>query len=211
MDLSDLSAALRDELDAKTTARERGLAGSRAIIRACSDAIRAMHRSEFEAAGSLLEQAKSDLDESRAALEGHPDMRHAGFLHDAEKEVAEALITLALVRGESLPSREAVDVPAQAYLKGMAEAMGELRRHILDQMRHGELDRCERLLGSMDDIYNVLISMDYPDGITFGLRRLTDVARSIIERTRGDFTTSKIQSSLHNALEEHSALLRSQG
>ena len=106
MDLSDLSAALRNELDSKTLARERGLAGSRATIRACSDAIRAMHREEFETADSLLRQAKSDLGESRAALEGHPDMRYAGFLHDAEKEVAEALITLALVRGEELPSRE---------------------------------------------------------------------------------------------------------
>lgn len=211
MDLSRVSEALRDELDSKTSARERGLAGSRDTIRACSNAIRAMHREEFEKATSLLADAQRNLDDSRSALRDHPDMRHAGFIHDAEKEVAEACITLALVRGEDLPSREEVNVPAQAYLKGMAEAMGELRRHILDQMRGGNLERCERLLGSMDDIYNVLISMDYPDGITYGLRRLTDVARSIIERTRGDFTTSKIQNSLHDALEEHSALLRSQG
>lgn len=211
MDLSRLSEALSDELDSKTSAREQGLAGSRDTIRACSNAIRAMHRQDFKAATSLLSDAQSNLEQSRSALRDHPDMRYAGFIHDAEKEVAEACITLALVRGEELPSREEVDVPAQAYLKGMAESMGELRRHILDQMRRGDLERCERLLASMDDIYNVLISMDYPDGITYGLRRLTDVARSIIERTRGDFTTSKIQSSLHDALEEHSALLRSQG
>ncbi|MGH2386434.1 MAG: haloacid dehalogenase, partial [Candidatus Limnocylindria bacterium] len=97
---------------------------------------------------------------------------------------------------------------AQAYAKGMAEAIGELRRHILDLMRHGELRRCEQLLGAMDDIYYVLVSMDYPDGITFGLRRLTDVARSIIERTRGDYTTSTIQSSLREALEHHAANLQ---
>lgn len=211
MDLSRLSEALSDELDSKTSAREQGLAGSRDTIRACSNAIRAMHRQDFKTAASLLSDAQSNLEQSRSALRDHPDMRYAGFIHDAEKEVAEACITLALVRGEELPSREEVDVPAQAYLKGMAESMGELRRHILDQMRRGDLERCERLLASMDDIYNVLISMDYPDGITYGLRRLTDVARSIIERTRGDFTTSKIQSSLHDALEEHSALLRSQG
>lgn len=211
MDLSRLSEALSDELDSKTSAREQGLSGSRDTIRACGNAIRAMHRQDFETATSLLSDAQSNLEQSRSALRDHPDMRYAGFIHDAEKEVAEACITLALVRGEELPSREEVDVPAQAYLKGMAESMGELRRHILDQMRRGDLERCERLLASMDDIYNVLISMDYPDGITFGLRRLTDVARSIIERTRGDFTTSKIQSSLHDALEEHSALLRSQG
>lgn len=210
MDLSSLSETLRTELDSKTSAREQGLAGSRNAIRACGNAIRAMHRNDLEAATSLLADAQDNLDGSREALRDHPDMRYAGFIHDAEKEVAEARITFALIVGNDLPSPAEVGVPAQAYLKGMAEAIGELRRHILDQMRKGELERCERLLASMDDIYTVLTSMDYPDGITFGLRRLTDVARSIIERTRGDFTTSKIQSKLHDALEEHSELLRSQ-
>lgn len=210
MDLSSLSETLSTELDSKTAAREQGLAGSRATIRACGNAIRAMHRNDLAAATSLLEDAQSNLDDSREALRDHPDMRYAGFIHDAEKEVAEARITFALIGGEELPGPADVGVPAQAYLKGMAEAIGELRRHILDLMRKGDLERCEKLLASMDDIYNVLTSMDYPDGITFGLRRLTDVARSIIERTRGDFTTSKIQSSLHDALEEHSQLLRSQ-
>lgn len=210
MDLSGVSEGLRSQLDSKTSAREQGLAGSRDTIRACSNAIRAMHREDHEAATSLLADAQGHLDRSREALRDHPDMRYAGFIHDAEKEVAEARITFSLVKGDDLPLPEEVGVSAQAYLKGMAEAIGELRRHILDQMRRGNLERCERLLASMDDIYNVLISMDYPDGITFGLRRLTDVARSIIERTRGDFTTSQIQDRLHDALEEHSQLLRSQ-
>jgi translin len=210
MDLSDLSEQLRIGLDAKTTAREQGLAGSRSTIRACGNAIRAMHRREFETAATLLKEAQGHLDDVRAALQAHDDMRYAGFVHDAEKEVAEARITLALVTGAEFPSIEEIGVPPQAYLKGMAEAVGELRRHILDLMRHGELDRCEQLLGAMDDIYNVLVSMDYPDGITFGLRRLTDVARSIIERTRGDYTTSVIQSSLYDALDEHSQLIRKQ-
>jgi translin len=135
-------------------------------------------------------------------------MLHAGFIHDAEKEVAEASITLALVTGAGFPSRADVGVSTQAYLKGAAEAVGELRRHLLDVMRRGDLERCEELLGAMDDIYNVLVTMDYPDGITFGLRRLTDVARSIIERTRGDYTTSTIQDSLRRALDEHSTLLK---
>jgi translin len=210
MDLSDLSEQLRIELDSKTTAREHGLAGSRSTIRACGNAIRAMHRREFETAETLLKEAQEHLDDARTTLQSHGDMRNAGFIHDAEKEVAEARITLALVTGAPFPAPDEVGVPPQAFLKGMAEAVGELRRHILDLMRHGELDRCEQLLGAMDDIYNVLVSMDYPDGITFGLRRLTDVARSIIERTRGDYTTSVIQSSLHDALQDHSQLIRGQ-
>lgn len=209
MDLSRLSEQLRTQLDSKTEARERGLAASRSAIRACGNAIRAMHRSEFDEASTLVNEAQKHLDAARSALADHPDMLHAGFLHDAEKEVAEARITSALVRGEEFPSPD--DFAPQAYLKGMAEAVGEARRHLLDLLRHGELERCEELLASMDDIYNVLVSMDYPDGITFGLRRLTDVSRSIIERTRGDYTTSKIQSSLRDALQSHGDLLKGDG
>lgn len=208
MDLSRLSEQLRTELDSKTEARERGLSASRSAIRACGNAIRSMHRLEFDEATALLEEAQGHLDAARSALEDHPDMLHAGFVHDAEKEVAEARITLALVTGQEFPSHTELGIRAQAYLKGMAEAVGELRRHLLDLMRHGDLERCEELLARMDDIYNVLVTMDYPDGITFGLRRLTDVARSIIERTRGDFTTSTVQSGLRDALHEHSQLLK---
>ena len=138
---------------------------------------------------------------------GHEDIRHTGFIHDAEKELAEARITFALITDADFPTHLSLGVPPAAFAKGMAEAIGEIRRHILDLMRHGELERCEHLLGAMDDIYYVLTSLDYPDGITFGLRRLTDVARSLIERTRGDYTTSVIQSSLQNALTEHESKL----
>jgi translin len=208
MDLGDLSGRLRAQLDAKTAAREQGLTSSRSAIRSCGNAIRAMHRYEVDTARSLLDEAQSHLDVARSALADHPDMLYAGFVHDAEKELAEARITFALVTDAPMPSLEDVGVPPAAFLKGMAESIGELRRHILDLMRRGDLKRCEDLLTWMDDLYFVLVSMDYPDGITFGLRRLTDVARSIIERTRGDFTTSTIQSELRAALDEHVTRLR---
>ncbi|MDQ3878467.1 MAG: translin family protein [Actinomycetota bacterium] len=207
MELNALGESLRAHLDAKTQAREQGLASSRSAIRSCGNAIRAMHRYEMESASDLLSDAQKHLDDARRSLSEHDDMRHAGFVHDAEKELAEARITFALVTDGSLPSPEDLGLPPSAYLKGMAESVGELRRHILDLMRHGHLDQCESLLGAMDDIYYLLVSMDYPDGITFGLRRLTDVARSIIERTRGDFTTAAIQSGLRDALTEHGSKL----
>jgi translin len=203
VDLNQIAETIRVELDNKTAARDTSLNASRSTIRACGNAIRAMHRYEFDGAQGLLHEAQAHLDEARSALEGHVDVLHAGFIHDAEKEFAEAQITFALVNGNVLPAPREVGVPPQAYLKGMAEAVGELRRHLLDLLRRGELKRCEELLGSMDDIYHVLVTMDYPDGITFGLRRLTDVARGIIERTRGDFTISTVQSSLRAALEQH--------
>ena len=208
MDFSELTERLRAELDAKTSARERGLAASRSAIRACGNSIRAMHRYEMDAAAKLLDEAQEEVDGARSVLSEHPELLHAGFVHDAEKELAEARITYALVTEGTVPSPEDVGVGAAAFLKGMAESIGEIRRHILDLMRRGELKRCEELLGAMDDAYYVLTSMDYPDGITFGLRRLTDVARSIIERTRGDFTTSTIQNALQNALDQHASHLR---
>lgn len=207
MDLNEIADSIRAELDRKTAARDAGLNAGRSTIRACGNAIRAMHRYEFDLAAELLREAQENLDSARAALDGHEDVLHAGFIHDAEKEFAEAQITFALVNDRALPAPADVGVPPQAYLKGMAEAIGELRRHLLDLLRRGELKRCEALLASMDDIYYVLVTMDYPDGITFGLRRLTDVARSIIERTRGDFTISTVQSSLRTALEQHERLL----
>lgn len=201
MELSDLGESLRHSFDAKTAAREQGLASSRTAIRCCGNAIRALHRYEAERAAELIAEARTSLDEARDVLHPHPELLHAGFVHDAEKEFAEACITQALVLQRSFPSFEEVGVSTAAYVKGMAEAVGEVRRHLLDLMRRGELKRCESLLAAMDEIYYLLVSMDYPDGITLGLRRLTDVARSIIERTRGDFTTSSIQSSLRDALE----------
>lgn len=211
MELSYISERLRTQFEAKNSARESALGSSRSAICACGNAIRALHRYEIDPATELLGEAQSQLDRARAALDGHPDVLHAGFFHDAEKELVEARITFALVTDSELPSPEILQVSPQAYTKGMAESIGELRRHILDLMRRGELKRCEHLLGAMDDMYYLLISMDYPDGITFGLRRLTDVARSIIERTRGDFTTSAIQSSLRGALDAHAANFRQDG
>jgi translin len=208
MELEQLAQSIRSELDQKMSARERGLAGSRSAIRACGNAIRALHRYELEASGKLLGEAQAHLDDARDALAAHKDILYAGFVQDAEKELAEARITFALVTGDPLPTPTDLGLEPAPYLKGMAEAIGELRRHILDLMRQGELGRCEELLGAMDDMYYMLVSMDYPDGITLGLRRLTDVARSIIERTRGDFTTSTIQSALRDALSEHAVNLK---
>ncbi|HYN36056.1 MAG TPA: hypothetical protein VEV82_03680 [Actinomycetota bacterium] len=208
MDLSELAESLRKEFDSKTAAREGGLSSSRDAIRSCGNAIRALHRYEVDKATELIQDAQDRIDQARAALKDHRDIYYAGFMHDAEKELAEARITFALVTGAAFPTYEELGVPPAAFVKGMAESIGELRRHILDLMRQGELKRCEELLAAMDDMYYLLVSMDYPDGITYGLRRLTDIARSIIERTRGDFTTSTIQNSLKTALEKHAGTLR---
>src|SRR5437867_4121744 len=148
MNLGDLTDSLRTQLDANTTAREEALTASRNVIRACGNAIRALHRYEMEQARVLLDDAQVQLNRARSSLEKHPDVLYAGFVHDAEKELAEARITYALVTDASLPTPEELGVPPAAFLKGMAESIGELRRHILDLMRRGDLKRGEELLGA---------------------------------------------------------------
>lgn len=202
MNLDGIRSLLRTNLDAKFEAREQGLPLCRKAIRLSANSIRAIHRGEEQEAQRLLDEAHLLLDEAAAVMSKHPDVRHAGFYHDASKEYAEARLTHALVFDKPLPTPEEIGVEAPAYLNGMGEAIGEIRRHILDLMRRGDLGKSEALLAAMDEIYYLLITMDYPDAMTGGLRRTTDVARSIIERTRGDLSTTIIQQGLKNALEQ---------
>jgi translin len=203
MDLTPVSDQIRKRLDAKSEAREKGLRASRQAIRECANSIRATHRAEMEVAEELMAGARRSLDSARTAMEPFPDIYYAGFLQDAEKEYAEARATFALINNREMPTPEQISVGDAPYLNGLAEAIGELRRHILDIMRHGELDRGEELLRAMEDIYYVLVSMDYPDAMTGGLRRTTDVARSIMERTRGDLSLTLVQRNLSDTMAAH--------
>lgn len=202
MNLDQIRDRLRAHLDAKHAAREHGLPLCRKAVRTSANAIRAVHRGEKHEAEGLMEETAACLREAAGAMKDHPDIRHAGFYHDAAKEYAEARITHALVFSLPLPTPEDLGVDVPAYLNGMGEAIGEMRRHILDLMRHGDLQRSEELLEAMDEIFYLLISMDYPDAMTGGLRRTTDAARSIVERTRGDLSTTIIQHKLKSALDD---------
>jgi translin len=178
---------------AKNAARERGLSASLAIIRLSANAIRAVHRSEFDTARELLRTAAAEHAAAADALSPHADVYHAGFLHDAEKELVEAHTTLALLSGGGMCSPEELGVGYPAWLNGIAEAIGELRRWVLDRLRNGEHERCEDVLAAMDEIFAVLVTIDFPDAMTGGLRRTTDQARGILERTRGDLTMAIVQ------------------
>ena len=195
--------AAQSVLEEKHRAREITLTASRRAIRSCATAIRAVHRHEFDVARQLIAEAGASLAEAERALEGHHDVRYAGFLHDAKKEFAEANLTLAFVEGSpELPTAEALGVEVRAYLNGMAEAASELRRQALDCLRRGDNSEAEALLGVMDDVYGVLITIDYPDALTGGLRRTTDALRAVLERTRGDVTTSLVAARLQAAVEK---------
>jgi translin len=182
-------------------AREIALPACRRAIRASGSSIRAVHRREPERARALRGEAVEALREAQVALGPHPAVAHAGFLHDAEREVAEAHLTAALVAGEHLPGPGELGVDGAPWLKALAEAASELRRYTLDRLREGDLVQGEALLGAMDDAYDVLVTVDFPDAITEGLRRTVDALRAVLERTRGDVTATVVQARLQKAIE----------
>lgn len=188
-------------LDGKNAARDLALQRSRTMIRHCATAIRAAHRDERDLSHEHLEQARQIKEALSEELEAYPDLYHAGYTQDAFKEYAEASIVYALFSDEPLPDPDELNMEYAAYLGGLGEAAGELRRRTLDILRHNRSEEAERLLQMMDEIYGLLVTVDFPDAITGKLRRLTDVVRGIVERTRGDLTTSLRQDDLKSALQ----------
>jgi translin len=182
-------------------AREVGLAACRRVIRTSGSSIRAVHRLDTAEAETLASAAGAALREAQIALVPFPAVAYAGFLGDAEKEYAEARLTAALVTDDPLPTADELGVASTSWMKGLAEAASELRRHLLDLLRAGELDRGEDLLEVMDDVYDALVGVDFPDAITGGLRRSLDALRAVLERTRGDVTTTVLQTRLRESID----------
>jgi translin len=200
--LAGIGESVRELLGAKHAAREQALALTREVIRLSANAIRNVHRGDFTNAEALLEKAADNLSRADEHLHDHPDIYYAGFVHDAQKEFAEANTTLALIAGRAIPAPQDINVMPTAYLNGIGETIGELRRHLLDRMRAGDVAHCESVLATMGDIYDVLVTMDFPEAVTGGLRRTADAMRAILERTRGDFTMSYVQRRLEDRIAE---------
>jgi translin len=201
-DLEKIAQSALEALEAKNAAREKALPLSRELVRHSANTIRAVHRGELAEAKKMLIEGRRLAQELKDSLAEHPDLYYSGYTQDALKELAEANITYALIAGGELPSPEELGVDYPAYLKGLGEAAGEMRRHILDLIRHGETERGEEILASMEDIYILLVTIDYPEAITYGLRRITDMVRGVLERTRGDLTLAIRQTELEKALKE---------
>lgn len=198
--LEEIIEEIHQSFETRTKARDQALKQARMLTRFSANAIRAVHRNEYELALEHISNAQDLVDALNKNLADHPDIYFAGYTQDAMKEFAEASITFALINHQTLPTPSEMEVEHNSYLKGLAESAGELRRKCLDILRHGHSEEAEKLLGHMDEIYSVLVTMDYPDAITGGLRRLTDIVRGITERTRGDLTLSLRQERLEKRL-----------
>ena len=198
--LDAIGDRIRLHLEEKNGARDRALQTSRSLIRNCAHAIRAVHRDERPQARQAIDEARRLFESLRSELTSFPDLYHAGYAQDALKEYSEANIVYALVGGENLPDPDVLGVEYAAFLCGLGEAAGELRRRTLDILRRDDIGEAERLLGAMDDIYDLLVTIDFPDALTGNLRRITDMVRGVVERTRGDLTTTYQQQTLKAAL-----------
>ena len=209
--LDAVTEGIHQRFSAKHRAREEALPLSREAIRHSANAIRAIHRHDEATARALLEQARDRAMAAKRALIAYPDILHAGFVHDSHKEYAEASLLIAMVTGEPLPEPREIGVEDAAYLNGLAEAASELRRFLLDSLRQGDIGFCERLLSVMDEVYSVLVTIDYPDAITAGLRRTTDVMRGVLEKTRGDLTVAARQHQLEQRMAQLQAALPPSG
>jgi translin len=196
--------AVVDDLGALNEARETALPACRKVIRAAGSSIRAVHRLDVAGAAVLAAESEAALREAQRVLAPYPAVAHAGFLHDAEKEYVEARAVAALVAGEPVPAPDELGISPTAWMRGLAEAASELRRHLLDRLREGSVERAEALLAAMDDVYGALVVVDYPDAVTNGLRRTLDALRAVLERSRGDVTTTVLQTRLQRAIERPS-------
>lgn len=207
MSLETYVAACVATIEAHHNAREQALVISRTLIRQSARTIRAIHRAQFDDARVLLNEAQATADQLRSAVAEHPELQAAGYTQDALKEYTEAALVYAFLVDEILPSPETLHVEPGSYLNGLAEAASELRRAILDRIRRSEMTHIESLLERMDDVYSLLVTVDYPDVLTGGLRRSTDVLRSVLERTRGDVTNAQRQEQLTAALADFTRLV----
>ena len=207
--LGEIGSRVRAYLDAEDAAREQALRLSRELNRRAASAIRAVHRAEWDEADRTLQEAAQVAAQLRDLWAAHGWVYTAGFVQDAQKEYAEAQITRALIGGQPLPTPEELGVEPVAYLNGLAESTGELRRHIVDAIRQDALDHSEGLLQVMDEVYNLLVTFDYPDAISMGLKRRLDVVRGVLERTRSDLTNAIRQETLRAALARAEGMMAS--
>ncbi len=196
--IKPIAEDIRAMFDETNRVREEALQVSREVIRLSANSIRASHREDFDDACDLKAQARKKVDETRELLVDKREIYYTGYVQDAQKEYAESELTYAIIREMPFPTLADLGVEAPAYINGLAEAIGESRRHVLDIMRLGEMDRAERILTIMDDVYYTLITFDYPDAVTQGLRRQTDMVRGVLERTRGDLTLLQEQRRLED-------------
>ena len=181
--------------------REKILKKSRDITRDCSIAIKSIHREDNNTYQEKITKIKDDLKNLKELVNKNPGHFYR-YLKTPEQEYVEAIALLSIIQKKAIPNHIELDIDALHYTLGLADVIGELRRHVLDNIRMSKREYLNEILDKMDELYTYLFSLDYPSGMTKDLRHKTDIARNIIERTRGDITLSIQMNKLTNLLEK---------
>ena len=197
--LDAIMEEIETELDEKDAVRELALKSSRAITRLAGRALRGLYRSENPT--EPLNDAKEEASKLRALLAEHMDLFHSGFVENAFQELCEACITISLVNGEDLPRPRELGVTNSSYILGLGDSVGELRRFALEALRSGKIDEAVSYLGMMEEIYSALMRFDYPTALV-AIKRKQDIARSLLERTRGEIAVASRGRQLEKKIEE---------
>lgn len=191
---------MRKHFDAQEELREKVLDVSREVIRLSARAIAATHREDQSNADEFLAKARDTLLTLTEAVKAEPRLANSGIILAAYQEYGEATLVRALIRDGKLLTPEELSIPYKPYLAALADAAGELRRHALDSIRADEVERAERALKLMEEIFELLMEFDYPDAILPGMKRKQDMVRRVIEHTRGDLTIAIRQRRLERTL-----------
>lgn len=200
--IDEFADEAREQLESIHRDRESAYTTSREIVQAASATIKAVHRGEFDEAGGQVARTRELYERMMAAVHASPEIGYSGFVGDAAREYAEAAQVLALIVDDDLPGPADIGVDSADWLNGLGDTVGELRRHVLDLIRRDEVDEAEKYLEMMDEIYQTIMSFDYPESVTKGLRRRSDQARGAVERTRGDLTNALRQSRLEKRMRQ---------
>ena len=188
--IDDYAAAAREQVEQIHLHREAAYTTSRQVVQSASATIKQVHREEWDEAQLALDETRRLYDQMMAAVAASPEVADAG------REYVEAAVVTALIRDEQLPGFEELGVPPVQWLNGLADTVGELRRHVLDLVRRSRVAEAEKFLRAMDEIYQIIMTFDYPNSVTSGLRGRSDSCRGLVERTRGDLTNALRQASL---------------
>ncbi len=200
--MKNIFSKIIDVLDKLDEDREEILRKSRVIIKDCSIAIKSIHREENKSYQDIILKIKNELDVLKNLIIKNPGHFYK-YLKTPEQEYTEAIVLFSIIQNQKIPTHIDLNVDALHYILGLADVIGELRRYILDNIRKSRIDVINDILEKMDELYTYLFSLDYPSGMTKDLRHKTDVARNIIEKTRGDITLSVQMNNLTNLLEKN--------
>jgi len=195
MNLEKIIEKIRAQLDELDKYREKAIKLSRGTVRLCGESIRAVHTRDYKKAIDKNNFAMEKLEELKMLAKNAPDFLNS-YLTIAFQEYVEANVLLNLIQKNDFPSPDELQVPYVPYLLGLGDVIGELRRFALDALRFNKIEEMQRMLSLMEKIYSELMFFDYPKAIIPGLRRKTDIARSLVEKTRGDAATAVQQEKL---------------